>query len=45
MSGIEAMSERQIQNLRRMRDRLLPRLLSGLLPLAERGDVCYDSPA
>jgi hypothetical protein len=37
MSGIEAMSERQIQNLRRMRDRLLP--------LAERGDVCYDSPA
>lgn len=27
------MSERQIQNLRRMRDRLLPRLLSGLVAL------------
>ena len=27
------MSERQIQNLRRMRDRLLPRLLSGQVEL------------
>ena len=39
MSGIEAMSERQIQNLRRMRDRLLPRLLPRLLS----GLVALDS--